>query len=437
MSYNSATKRITAPVSIKDVQQCLGVSDTDLGTLCQKSNVNMWSKCKPVEPSNGQPVIEALKLPNQGVTDNKTFKTINGTWGLKVVDENGYIITSPLTLDEIYTRWGWSGDSYGYVAALINNTRWTHDYPYSVFRLTDFANYAHTAAPFIQDTYTNGTITRYSSDDVYAETLYFWLTDNNFSLDIASMSSFVIGGTTLGQMYLCAVYEGDSQGEVFSDQPLAYYHGGDSIDMLIEDFTSGSTYDVYICLATKRDFWNDCRLFPLPNVQNLHTHIVVDIQYKAIFANLTLVGIGATNVDSGLNIDLRNVSYQSPAYYDAYGSSNILFAPSGKGVILKITGEVGSRSIAISPYQFRLALNSGISVSAAVQIVGANSICPTSPSTSQTTFSLAANNTYTFYVIATSVVADAVNEIQLSMTVNGHVSEGMQAASPWMNVHSY
>jgi len=34
------------------------------------------------------------------------------------------------------------------------------------------------------------------------------------------------------------------------------------------------------------------------------------------------------------------------------------------------------------------------------------------------------------------VVADNVNEVQLSMSVSGHVQEGMQAATPWMNVHT-
>lgn len=62
MAYNSSTKTITAPVSIKDVQQCLGVSDTDLGTLCKKSVINKWSKMKPIafpyiEPNRNAQVV--------------------------------------------------------------------------------------------------------------------------------------------------------------------------------------------------------------------------------------------------------------------------------------------------------------------------------------------------------------------------------------------
>lgn len=427
--------KITAPVSFADVNAVLGTSHTDLGWLCEE-NVNPWSKCKPVEPNQGTPVMQPLKLPNQGVTDNYTFKTIEGNWGLIVTDQNGDVINSALTLDEIQSRWGDGGDSYIYIKSLIEHTSWRHKKPYSAYRLTDFANYDNKAVPFMYDNYDGQKIVRYTNNSVYAETFYFWLANNSYSLNINDFSSYVVGGTTIGDMYLCAVYDGDSQGEIFSDHPLKYYSAGDSVDILIDDFTVDSEYDIYICLATKNDFYDDCRFFPLPNVQGLHTHLVFEATWRNIFADLKLVGIGATNVEQGLNIDLRNITYRDPSYYDAYGDGNILNAPAGKGVILKLTGNIGPSAISVSPYLFKLALNSGIGVNAAAQIVGPNSNCQDAPSTSQSTFSMVANGSYTYYIIATSPVADAVNEIQLSMTVSGHVQEGMQAATPWMNVHA-
>ena len=39
---------IGAPVSIRDVQKCLGSSSNDLATLCMRPNVNMWSGIKPI-----------------------------------------------------------------------------------------------------------------------------------------------------------------------------------------------------------------------------------------------------------------------------------------------------------------------------------------------------------------------------------------------------
>lgn len=44
--------KITAPVSIYDVQQTLGDSSTDLGTLCRSQKINPYAKYKPVKWSN-------------------------------------------------------------------------------------------------------------------------------------------------------------------------------------------------------------------------------------------------------------------------------------------------------------------------------------------------------------------------------------------------
>lgn len=48
MSYISNEKRIVWPVSIADVQRCLGESSADVMTLCQSSRINIWSRCKPI-----------------------------------------------------------------------------------------------------------------------------------------------------------------------------------------------------------------------------------------------------------------------------------------------------------------------------------------------------------------------------------------------------
>lgn len=48
MSYDSTTRRIVAPVSIRDVQRCFGMSSTDLGTLVRSNSVNIWARYKPI-----------------------------------------------------------------------------------------------------------------------------------------------------------------------------------------------------------------------------------------------------------------------------------------------------------------------------------------------------------------------------------------------------
>lgn len=39
---------ITAPISIADVKQALGVGSNDLATLCKSPQINMWSRNKPM-----------------------------------------------------------------------------------------------------------------------------------------------------------------------------------------------------------------------------------------------------------------------------------------------------------------------------------------------------------------------------------------------------
>ena len=59
MSYSD--RKISAPVSIRDVQQATGSASNDLGSLCRGRNINQWSKMKPVafpfiEPDRTQAV---------------------------------------------------------------------------------------------------------------------------------------------------------------------------------------------------------------------------------------------------------------------------------------------------------------------------------------------------------------------------------------------
>ena len=61
MGYSNG--KITAPVSVYDVQRALGVSENDIKTLCLSNRVNMWSKIKPVEPAQSTPVVTPLVLP--------------------------------------------------------------------------------------------------------------------------------------------------------------------------------------------------------------------------------------------------------------------------------------------------------------------------------------------------------------------------------------
>ena len=71
MAYNSSTGKITAPVSIADLQSCFGTTETYLSYIIDDSNINMWAKYKPVV-RNG--LIDTTGQINN-VSTNKTWKT--------------------------------------------------------------------------------------------------------------------------------------------------------------------------------------------------------------------------------------------------------------------------------------------------------------------------------------------------------------------------
>lgn len=91
MSYSSGI--ITAPVSIRDVQNALGVSSTDLGTLCTSGRINKFARYKPVRfasvapitNANRRSVAQGLVLPSPVTGSSKTGALIRsaceGDWG--------------------------------------------------------------------------------------------------------------------------------------------------------------------------------------------------------------------------------------------------------------------------------------------------------------------------------------------------------------------
>lgn len=90
MAYNPNTGIITAPVSIYDVQRCLGLSSTDLGTLCKSTLINRWSKMKPCRYDSLDVMVPAdlggvIGTDNNRIMANQTrhnpqYGTFGITW---------------------------------------------------------------------------------------------------------------------------------------------------------------------------------------------------------------------------------------------------------------------------------------------------------------------------------------------------------------------
>lgn len=120
---------ITAPVSFADVNATLGTRHTDLGLLCKDSNINMWSKYKPV-------IIALVNTADQfNFTSNK-WKT-SATWWKGKTGTCGIV---PYTLNSLAA-----------VTSHCNGTNngWVYNKPNggssSPYRLQDFAGYYHDA----------------------------------------------------------------------------------------------------------------------------------------------------------------------------------------------------------------------------------------------------------------------------------------------------
>lgn len=130
MPYIANGNHITSPVSIYDVQQCLGSGSPDLATLCMRQNINMWSVSKPVYFPKVQPLTEA---------DLKTGRVISGystSFGIKKRQSNVW---------GDFIDIGASSQNYGEIKSEV----WQYDRAVqdgvNCFRLSDFYNYWHEA----------------------------------------------------------------------------------------------------------------------------------------------------------------------------------------------------------------------------------------------------------------------------------------------------
>lgn len=469
-----SNSKITAPVSFADVNAVLGTSHTDLATLCKDGNINPWSKVKPVEPSISQIKLGPLGLPaslgySGGKTDAESYYTINQDWGLTIVNTNGATydksVKNPTEIQDYaqqnYPSEGWSINDMAYaIKFLALKMLWGYKRPSTAYRLTDFAGYNHNAKAALYTSFAGSQIEYFTQQSFVVPTIHFFKRDQGDSITLDDLVNFSIGGAKLGDFYLvaCAADDEDSDGNGdpvwCTEKPIKNYSGEDSISIVLGydgstglkagEGVNGYTTRIYFALSTER--WDTYEhdsgtpsLFPFPKAAGFPTVLDITCYQQALFNELTLEGIsyasgiGSTSLD---NIDLRTLTYQLPSYYDAYGDNPHNFiTPSGNGVVLKITGTLRKAVSGVSASQMQMSLNTGTAINAAVQIVGANSNCSDHPSTSTTTFNMTTTS-YTFYVVAIDNVADAVNEVQLSMRFIGHVQEGLKAASPWMNIHT-
>ena len=87
MGYTNG-KITSQNVSIYDVEQALGTSETDLGSLCKHANVNMWARYKPETAVTGLTTygIQAITLQQRSLN----------SYGIEARTNQGYGSVSAL-----------------------------------------------------------------------------------------------------------------------------------------------------------------------------------------------------------------------------------------------------------------------------------------------------------------------------------------------------
>lgn len=171
---------ITSPISIGEVSKVLGVSSTDLGTLCSHQNINKWAKYKPTnfiidnDPIHSEKYISVAKGEDavNAATNNQSSYVKQPIYNDDVwkgdqrelheagadgdegagtrtvtsyIQENGFIIPCvdediEPTKDTSYTKEMWS--CKGEQQDWWRTRQWEYIHP-RTYRLTDFNNYTH------------------------------------------------------------------------------------------------------------------------------------------------------------------------------------------------------------------------------------------------------------------------------------------------------
>lgn len=142
MAYDGSTGKISAPVSIYDVMQALGVSNNDVGSLCRSEQIRRWSKFKPVNIGGtygGSTYINTIPLLN--MTTKKWDETLSFQWWRDTNRKNnlsryGFLPIVGTTIKAIFDAYNQGDDWVYYVPEGGAN------YP---FRLIDFNGYYHYA----------------------------------------------------------------------------------------------------------------------------------------------------------------------------------------------------------------------------------------------------------------------------------------------------
>lgn len=207
-----ANNKITAPVSVDDVADCLGMNrSSTLADLCTSSKINVWAKYKPTDY-------------NAAFSDNWS-KGKDGNYGLNITTDNRVSSWSALVAEYSKANNGYS-----------NIYKRPSGGASSPYRLGDFRGYNHKAKPEISD---------YLAATNYME-------DSQISLSVA-YNAITVDGDQVSYRDV-EVYKGLYFGYVITDI------SGKTLKLIVTASTT-SSYEVRIAARTL--LAGNYRLYPM------------------------------------------------------------------------------------------------------------------------------------------------------------------------------
>lgn len=241
MAYNASEQLITAPVSIRNLQDCFGLGSGDLGTIITTANINMWARFKPV------------KLATVGLITDAQRASVNH--GITLPDITRGSITESNVMD-----------------AAANAATWGYDRPTGgasePFRLADFANtisqgYYHGAQPFIEVNYPRGGWTFIKGGTSRSLIILFDTDPGDQAINLHA-SDFT-GLMDLREFKFVAYIQ--DIGLFESDDYILDSDGeptGTSISAVIPSTTGSYVKNVYLCMYRSVSGGSTKEMFPLP-----------------------------------------------------------------------------------------------------------------------------------------------------------------------------
>jgi hypothetical protein len=243
---------INAPVSIRDVQQCLSLGSNDLGTLLSQGNIALWAKYKPVEVGNVVGILTDAQREavNWGIDNIPTW---TGTYLLKM--KNFWL--------------GIDKTSGNYPDIGYKQYYWEYKRPTTVYRLHDFSNAAKTVgyqqdaeAPVKQFTVTSAQV-----DPAGIFRVYYPLGARNTRTLTYDDLTYPTASIDVGNMYLGVMLYHKTNGNTYAvtkDTKMSLLDGTQTyVEMDISGLSTSQinnfpgTYSVFpFCSASVINFTN-------------------------------------------------------------------------------------------------------------------------------------------------------------------------------------